>query len=277
MIGQHPELAGLPELKLFCCETIGELEASLPRYWIERGAAHRSPGLVRALAEFLFGGQSPASLASAVAWLHERPGWRGEDVLDVLMERLEPRIAVEKSPDNILTDDGLRRMAAAYPRARYLHLARHPVTTQQSIVEHRRRTVPGYPLEGEPVASIASWYEIHRRILCFAEALPAGRCLRVRAEDVLNHSAAQMRAIAAWLGIRDDEAAISAMLHPEASPFARPVPGGAGMPGGNDPAFLEDPVPHRVGIPRGVEPPAGWDADESVWQMVMALANRLGY
>jgi hypothetical protein len=98
-----------------------------------------------------------------------RRSWHGEDVLDVLMERVLPRTVVEKSPDDMLTDQGLQRMNAAYPRARYLHLTRHPVTTQHSIVEHQRRTVPEYPLEGEPVAGIASWYEIHRRILCFAE------------------------------------------------------------------------------------------------------------
>ena len=46
MIGQHPELAGLPELKLFCYATLGELDASLPRYWVQRGIKHRSPGLV---------------------------------------------------------------------------------------------------------------------------------------------------------------------------------------------------------------------------------------
>src|SRR5277367_299883 len=43
MIGQHPELAGLPELKPFSYRTVGELEASLPSYWIERGFTHRSP------------------------------------------------------------------------------------------------------------------------------------------------------------------------------------------------------------------------------------------
>ena len=62
MIGQHPDLAGFPELKLFCCETMGELEDSLPRYWLERGVTHRSPGLVRAVAEFEFGGQTLESL-----------------------------------------------------------------------------------------------------------------------------------------------------------------------------------------------------------------------
>src|SRR5204863_3758237 len=91
MIGQHPDLAGLPELKLFCGDTIGELEASLPQFWRDRGVTHRSPGLVRALAEFEFGGQTAQSLAAARAWLEDRLDWSGSDVLDVLLERLHPR------------------------------------------------------------------------------------------------------------------------------------------------------------------------------------------
>jgi hypothetical protein len=277
MIGQHPDLVGLPELKLFCCETIRELEASLPRYWMERGVTHRSPGLVRALAEFEFGGQTPESLSAARAWLRKRLDWSGADVLDVLLMRLFPRVAVEKSPDNVATDEGLERMAVAYPSARYLHLTRHPVTTQRSMQEHLSRTVPSHPQDGEPMSGIGSWYEIHRRILNFAAGLPADRYLRVRAEDVLNDPKTQLHAIAAWVGIRTDDDAIEAMQHPEASPFARPGPAASGVAGGNDPGFLRDPIPRRVEIPCKLDPPRGWVAEPSVWKMVADLANRLGY
>jgi hypothetical protein len=276
MIGRHPELAGLPELKLFCCESIGELEASLPSYWIERGVTHRSPGLVRALAECGFGGQTAEALSSARAWLRDRLHWSGANVLDFLLERLHPRIAVEKSPDNLLTDAALSRMATAYARARYLHLTRHPITTERSIEEHRRRVV-GYPLDGEPMRSIASWYEIHRRILQFAAGLPPKRYLRVRAEDVLNDPEPQLRLITAWLGIRAGGGAIEAMLHPEASPFAHLGHADSGIIGGNDPGFLRDPIPHRVDTSSKLEPPSRWTADPSIWKMVADLANRLGY
>ena len=277
MIGQHPDLAGLPELKLFCCETIRELEASLPRYWMERGVTHRSPGLVRALAEVEFGGQTSDSLSAARAWLRERLDWSGADVLDVLLMRLRPRVAVEKSPDNILDDVGLKRMDAAYPKARYLHLTRHPVTTQRSVQEHRNRTIPTHPLDGEPMSGIGSWYDVHRRILHFAAGLPAERYLRVRAESILNDTTSQLYAIAVWLGIRADDDAIEAMRHPETSPFARFGPAASGVAGGNDPGFLHDPIPRRVEIPCTLEPPEGWVADSSIWKMVADLANRLGY
>ena len=86
----------------------------------------------------------------------------GEEVADIRrvaaqlveLERLGqdgPRVVVEKSPENVATDAALKRLASAYPRARYLHLTRHPITTQRSMVEHWNRIVPGYPMQGQPM------------------------------------------------------------------------------------------------------------------------------
>ena len=277
MIGQHPELVGLPELKLFCYETVRELETSLPPFWIERGIKHRSPGLVRAIAQFEFDGQKCDSLALAQAWLRDRWHWSGAQVFDVLLERLRPRVAVEKSPENLETDGALNRLTSAYPRARYLHLTRHPVATQRSLQEHWNRIVPGYSLPGQPMSGIASWVEVHCRILRLAATLPGNRYLRVRAEDVLNNTRAQLRAIAAWLGIRADENAIEAMTHPEASPFASFGLEGSGITGGHDPKFLRDPTPRPVDVLHTLDPPPGWVEHSSLWQIAVEVANRLGY
>ena len=277
MLGQHPDLAGLPELKLFACPTVGDMEASLPAFWIARGVTHRSPGLIRALAEYLFGNQQLQSLALARAWLRERSAWSGADVLDILLERFQPSGCVEKSPENVETDTALARLAAAYPRARYLHLTRHPGTTQRSIQEHFNRILPGYRQDGQPMSGVAAWYETHRRILRLAADLPPDRYMRVRAEDVLNDMRHQLAAIAAWLGLHTGADAIAAMTHPEASPFAGFGAAGSGVTGGNDPAFLRDPIPHKVPVPGSVQEPTGWTEGPSSWQMVVDLANRLGY
>jgi hypothetical protein len=277
MLGQHPELMGLPELKLFCYRTIGELEASLPRFWSEsKGVTHRSPGLVRALAQFEFGDQTPESLLLARAWLRERCHWAGVSVFDFLMGRLEPRAAVEKSPENVLTDEALTLLASAYPRARYLHLTRHPVSTQRSMQEHWNRLMPR-PLDGQPMSGMASWFEAHRRIVDFTDTLPVGRHLRVRAEDILNDTDPQLETITKWLGLRRDPAAMEAMKHPERSPFASFGPAGSGVIGGHDPGFLSDPMPRRVEVHRTVEQPAGWTGDPALWDSVVALAAQLGY
>jgi hypothetical protein len=277
MIGQHPQLAGLPELKLFSYGTIAELEASLPAYWRARGFTHRSPGLVRALAEIEFGGQTPKRIDATREWLRQRGNWSGADVFDVLQARLSPRTAVEKSPENVTSAAALKRLAKAYPRARYLHLTRHPVTTQASAARHLRETVAGHPLTGEPMAGVAAWVEVHERILRFTAALPRQRTHRVRGEDILNDPDSQLRKIVRWLGLRDDDEAIEAMQHPEASPFARFGPKGSGVVGGHDHGFLRDPALRRTELPDVIEPPRGWIGEPRLWSRAAALACRLGY
>src|SRR5579875_148574 len=84
MVGQHPQLLGLPELKLFLCRTVGELDASLPAAIRRQGYRHRSPGLVRAVAQLSFGGQDTDALDHALAWLSARRDWTGAEVLDHL-------------------------------------------------------------------------------------------------------------------------------------------------------------------------------------------------
>ena len=277
MIGQHPDLAGLPELKLFCAPSIAELEASLPRFWIERGVTHRSPGLVRALAEYLFGAQDSMALAAARRWLGERGAWSGAEVLDVLLARLGPRIAVEKSPENATSDEAVARLAKAYPAARYIHLTRHPATTQRSMQAYWERIMPDHPLEGQPMLGFASWVDVNRRILAFTAGLPAHRVLRMKAEDVLGGHAAPLIEVAAWLGVSCHPAAIEAMRHPEASPFAHEGPRDSGIIGGFDPGFLQSPKPRRIEPPPPLAKPEGWSGHESLWRMVSDLAERLGY
>ncbi len=253
------------------------MEASLPRYWVERGMKHRSPGLVRAIGYYEFGGQTAECLVAAREWLQERAHWSGAEMLDFLLERISPLTGVEKSPENVESEEALRRLADAYPEARYVHLVRHPVSTQRSMAEHARRTVPEFTLPDEPMFGIASWVETHCRILCFGATLPEHRYLRVKAEDVLNDSRSQLGSIAQRLGIRVDDSAIEAMTHPEASPFACPGPPGSGIIGGNDPAFQRDPIPHRVESLQKLERPPGWVGNECLWQRTVDLAARLGY
>jgi hypothetical protein len=127
------------------------------------------------------------------------------------------------------------------------------------------------------MSGIAAWFETHRRILRFAATLSSDRYMRVRAEDVLNDMRKRLRAIAAWLELRTDPPAIEAMTHPETSPFAGFAPACSGVIGGTDPTFLGDPIPKRVKVPSTIDKPPGWSEEPSLWQMVVDLANHLGY
>ncbi len=277
MIGQHPELSGLPELKLFCYPTIGELEASLPEFWSARGIAHRSPGLVRAIACFEFGSQGTEALLSARSWLGNRLHWSGADVLDFLLDRVHPRVAIEKSPENVATDAALLRLASAYPRARYIHLTRHPVTTQRSMLEHLSRIAPGRSFPGLPVSVLTSWVEDQTRIMRFGATLPGARYLRVKAEHVLNDPRPHLRSIASWLQVSGESEAIEAMTHPETSPFASFGPAGSGVVGGHDPGFLRDPVLRCVPVLATLDCPPDCQGHASLWRTVVVVANQLGY
>lgn len=277
MIGQNPQLVGLPELKLFLYRTVGELEASLPAPWRDRGVTHRSPGLVRTVAEFLFGDQSAGSVIGAQEWLQERAHWSGADVLDVLQAHIHPRAAVEKSPENVATPVAFRRLSTAYPMARYLHLTRHPASTLHSMLEHWRRTMLEEPPEGLQVSCVASWIDVNQRILQYGATLNGGRYLRIRAEDVLNDPVAQLRSIARTLGVRADDDAVAVMSHPESSPFARFGPRCTGVTGGGDPGFLRSPVPRPAVLPHSLDQPTWWTGDPALWSRAAALAAQLGY
>ena len=137
--------------------------------------------------------------------------------------------------------------------------------------------MPGHPLEGQPMLGFAAWVDVNRRILGFTESLPADRVLRLKAEDVLDGSSDSLRAVASWLGLTTAPAAIDAIAHPEASPFARPGPTESGIIGGYDPGFLADPHLRKLAPPPKLCRPEGWSGHDALWEMIEDLSARLGY
>lgn len=275
MIGLHPELCGFPELALFRRETVGGLLTDPPG-WTGIPTMKRLGGLLRALAQHHDGEQTAATAATARRWLEQRRSWQVADVYDHLLASAAPRIGVEKSPDNSAREDFLDRLVASYPRARFLHLTRHPVTTVESMwnVYHDK----GYwniPIELLHQFCLGAWYFHHERLLEMGSRLPPDRLLRLRSEDVLTDPATQLTTVARWLGVDTGSAAIDAMCRPETSPYARPGPPGA--VGGNDTKFLKDPVLRPPRLPAGVDFPADWVVDPWFQVEALRLATVLGY
>jgi hypothetical protein len=268
MIGSHPELYGFPELILFDCPTVGERLDAGPVVGKRPPGWNPVAGLERALAQLHDGAQGRDEIEAARRWLRRRRSWSGAAVMDHLLELVAPCTGVEKSPETVNGDDRLARALAAYPRARFLHLARHPVTAERSVqmrlflFDHAEVCAQG-------------WLNQHRRILEFRASLPAEQSLLVRSEDVLNHPRAGLARIATWLGIRADETAIDAMCHPERSPYANAGPDGERA--GNDPAFLRSPVPHPVELPPSLEHPKDWMIPAELERDIASLAEQLGY
>lgn len=275
MIGEHPQLYGFPELAVFRAETVGGLLVNPPGF---RGLVpqKRTSGLVRAIAQLHEGCQDADAVARARRWLGARSDWHVAWLFDYLLELVEPLVGLEKSPDDSNRRDYLARLARLYPRARFLHLTRHPRTTVDSMYaawaaarlwdvsdELLRMHLLGY------------WFFHHRRVKLFAESLPRHRWLRVRSEDVLNDPRPTLTRICEWLGIDSGEKSIDSMIHPERSPFARIGPPGA--LGGNDPGFLSDPVPRPTLLPDSFDLPQDWIVDPWLHLAVVELGTELGY
>lgn len=275
MLGQHPELYAFPELSLFRSDTVAGLLTN-PVGVKGPPINSRVAGLVRALAQVHEGEQTPDGVARASAWLEARRSWRTDEVFDHLLGAVHPRIGVEKSPENSGRRDFLARMTTSYPRARYLHIVRHPVSTALSM--HRAWTPLGYwdvspALFGQFCLGV--WYSHHQRLLRISATLPPDRYLRVRAEDVVGAPHLTLPRVCRWLGIPDSEAIIERLCHPERSPFASLGPEGA--IGGYDPLFLRDPKLRGAPVPSGFELPDDWVVDPWFYLGVIRLAHQLGY
>lgn len=97
MLGAHPQAYGFPELRLFTGESIEAVMRSrehAPGLWSRLAPS----GLVRAVAELIFGSQSAADVDAAFSWLEERLSWAPTAVFDVLRQAVAPRIALESRP-----------------------------------------------------------------------------------------------------------------------------------------------------------------------------------
>ena len=286
MIGQHPELYGLPELNIFQCLTMEEFNSGE-----NADGSNKSPfwksmrhGLLRAIAEIFSGEQTPESIRMAERWLRTRREMTSAQVLQELCEAVAPRRIVEKSPGILRKTEFMNRMLAAAPHARFIHLVRSPIDQCKSAltakggvgvllslnsVDHR-----GQEARLEPQIL---WHDTQIQILRFLDQLPDDQFITLRGEDLLNETDATLKSLCNWLDVSDAPDAIAAMKRPEDSPFACMGPTNA--PLGNDVNFLKSPA-----LRDGVVTPAALDADlpwreddERLHPRVVALAQALGY
>lgn len=284
MIGQHPEMYGLPEVNLFA----GDRYAAL-----ERDVYHRRPGfrhgLLRAVAELGLGGQTRENVAAAQQWLEEQREATTAQIYGDLVAWAAPRRLVDKSPMYTYSPESLARIAATFPDASYLHLTRHPRGTcesvyrlraeirkrqQQSRFGPRMQSVDPRLATVEDPASL--WLKPQLNILAFLEGIPQERKLRVRGEDFMADPDRYLPAICEWLGISTAPDAIEAMKHPERSPFARMGPVNALF--GNDPNYLRDPVLRRyTPKPLSLEGPLEGGDGATLNGEVARCARALGY
>lgn len=282
MLGQHPQAFGLPELCLFNVETLVDLWIGVEGENAERGAMARH-GLLRAVAEIFGGEQSSATINMAIAWASARETWSTGRVFQEIVARIDPLVAVEKSPSYAISVVRMRGLLNAFPDARFLHLVRHPVAQSKSVmaINEGAFTMKVQAFEiGEDYAMMEpqiAWHDVNMNILDFLDEVAPERQLRMRGEEIMAEPQRYLAAIARWAGLRDDDEAIAAMMHPERSPFACFGPISAMF--GNDPNFLAGPTfrPHKPKIPP-LNKPVPWRKDgKGLYPEVVALAKEFGY
>jgi hypothetical protein len=261
MLGQHPELHGLPETHLFVDDT-------MDGWWrrVDSESYQMAHGLVRAVAEICFGEQTERSVASAQAWLRRRRTETSGLVLEELGRAVAPATLVDKSPSTVYDVESMRRVLRFFPEARFIHLVRHPRSYCDSVIKYMHllaspayrpreresevedeapewiRDLAYWPVHGRDDSTLdpqGGWLALNGNVVTFLETVPAERWTTVRGEDLLREPEPALRDLLAWLGKRTDREAIEPMLHPERSRYAHFGPRGARN--GNDILFLERP------------------------------------
>lgn len=272
MLGQHPDMYGVPELNLFIDDNLGRIVEKHKRF--KPDAIH---GLLRVIAQLHDGEQTERSVAAATSWVEERANWSTKQVLDHILVQIQPRILVDKSPRTVMQVDYMQAIHAMYPQANYLHLVRHPRSMGNSLINIIKRNSEWDGVaDSQRIDPERIWNRAHKNIIEFSNTLPHGQCMRIKGEDLLSAPDLYLPQIAEWLGIRTDAQAIDAMFHPEASPYSCIGPSNAKY--GNDPNFLDNPKlrPGQVKEP-SLDGELEWAPGREFEPETRILAKHLGY
>jgi hypothetical protein len=276
MIGQHPQMYGLPEMHLFGAETMIERKPLRCQ-----ATVNINDGILRAVAQLCFGEQTEKTVKLAHGWLRRRADFTTGFLLEVLAQKVHPRVFVEKSPSTVRRIEFMERAHEMFPQARFLHLVRHPRGHGESLVNwHARRRRAVRPASQDLVVNFdpqRTWYALNVNICEFLKSVPDDQKMRVRGEDLLTAPDRWLREVASWLGLRTDAQAIEEMKHPERSPYASLGPAGARY--GDDRFFIESPAlrPEK-GKPLSLDGPLSWRADgKGFLPRVRRLAVEFGY
>ena len=282
MLGQHPQAFGLPELCLFNVEKLVDLWRGSEGPISENGAVARH-GLMRALAEIYGGEQTTATINMARAWAGAREDWTSGRVFQEIVAKIDPLVAVEKSPSYTMSKIRMQWMYEAFPEARFVHLIRHPIGQCKSLmaINEGAFAIKVEAIEFREDHCVLepqiAWYDLNLNIIEFLDTVPESQQIRMRGEDIMGNPEYHLAQIAEWAGLRTDAQAIEEMMHPERSPFACFGPINALF--GNDPNFLAGPVfePHKPKIPR-LSDRAPWrDDGGGLYPEVIEMARWFGY
>lgn len=294
MLGQHPQMHGLPETHLFSDETIER--------WSDRSSQAKYPmadGLLRAVAQLCFKEQTESSVKLAAGWLRRRSSFTSGMIFEELALEMFPSILVDKSPSIVYSLDSMRLAYRFFPQARFIHLVRHPRGHAGSVLKYLQELAklgpvpqwisdlasfpyssPNREADSQDISGVdpqRGWYVLSMNIVTFLKAIPSHQWMTIRGEDLLGDPDRGLRQIVDWMGLRADNEVIEEMKHPERSPYACFGPPGARC--GNDIFFLQSPALHPARVEsQSLEGPLSWRPDgQGFLPEVRELAQQFGY
>jgi hypothetical protein len=294
MVGQHPQMCGLPETHLFNAPTV-------TKWWemCDASTFRMADGLLRAVAELFYGYQTDETILAAEGWLRRRDHYTTSLVFEELMDRVPGRVLVEGSCTFVSRPAALQRILRNFPLARFVHLTRHPRAFGEYLmkgIEEAARLGPvpywmlnlaslpgpsasedGTPHQNSGFDPQRAWYELNAKAGEFLKLVPTDRKMVLRIEDLFSDTKPNLQRVAGWLGLRTDDEAVEAMTNPERSPFARPGPSRA--PFGNEGGFLQNPTFEPPSAQAYVlDGPLSWRQDgQGFLPRVKELAQQFGY
>jgi hypothetical protein len=235
----------LPELNLFSAKSLGQW-----REQCSQANYNMAQGLLRAVAEIIFGEQTDLAISRAQGWLARRDQFTTGMIFEVLSERLAPLVPVERSPSLVFDTRNLERVREMFPGARFVHLLSHPRSYGESVMRSLDELSKTEALSnshwlvqlahfdgaahGDSPTSRSepdpqrAWHALNTNILSFLDTVPDKQKKRLRGEQFRE----SLISLLQWLDLRTDAAAIEPIGHPEESPYARLGPSAA--PFGSD-------------------------------------------
>ncbi|MBS0560129.1 MAG: sulfotransferase [Proteobacteria bacterium] len=277
ILGQHPQLYGSPELNLFRARTM--------RRFNQMQRLHM--GMHRFVAQVYAGEQSIEAVEMAKHWMHAREHKTTAEVHQELCAAIAPHALVQKSPRYMRRLSYMIDMLEAFPKARFIHLVRHPRGMSESYLKLNDLPIQllaclecgAVDRSGDkPIADPQIlWHDYHLRVLRFQEMVHPDRWIRILGEDFFTDLDNQLHRLCDWLGVSTAPEAIAAMKRPEDSPYACFGPVNALV--GNDPNFLRSPQLRPYSRkPESLDGPLSWRPDgASFHPRVVEMAHQFGY
>ena len=279
MVGQHPDVYGVPEINLFCKGTVSDLM----RYAVgER--QYMVHGLWRAVAQLYGGEQSLETVEMARRWLITRTHMTTGELYIELCKRVSPLRITDKSPAYAKNSRAMRRMRETFPHARYIYMTRHPRDQGKSVLGAPQAIATLFASDSVDYDSTPPtmdpqvvWYETQVKILEFLKTIPPEQQYQIRGELLVSDPQSHLAEICRWLGLAWNDEIYARMLRTEVSPYASMGPFGCQW--GNNPGFQKSPAFRQSPIKATpLEGPLPWRKDNQPFRpKVLELAKQLGY